>query len=51
MDRSTRNQLDYANKCGAKKAIFIGDEELKSGKATVKDLAIRKEEKIDFEKL
>lgn len=49
--RSIKNQIDYANKMGAQKVIFLGDNEVKSGKATVKDLRTGKEKKIAFAKL
>ncbi len=39
MDRSVKAQMKYANKLGAKKTVIIGSEELKSGKAKVKDMA------------
>ncbi len=49
--RSIKNQLDYANKLGAQKVIFLGDSEIKSQKATIKDMRTGKEEKIPFTKL
>ncbi len=49
--RSIKNQIDYANKAGASKVIFIGGDEVKSGKATVKDLRTGKEEKVKFKDL
>lgn len=36
--RNLKNQFDYANSIGAKKAIIIGEQELKSGEVKIKDL-------------
>lgn len=47
--RNMRNQLDYANSTKARSVIFIGEDELKSGLLTVKDMATGKEKKISAE--
>ncbi|MFO8016049.1 MAG: histidine--tRNA ligase [Candidatus Woesearchaeota archaeon] len=44
--RSPSKQLDYANKTGAKSIIFIGDEEIKKGKARIKDMKTGDEKEI-----
>jgi histidyl-tRNA synthetase len=49
--RNIKQQLNYANNAGAQKVIFIGDNEIKEGKATVKELRTGKETKVDFERL
>lgn len=38
MDRSVKAQMKYANKIGAQKAVVIGDNELESNKAQLKDM-------------
>jgi histidyl-tRNA synthetase len=50
-NRSPKQQTAYANNRNAKKVIFLGDDEIKTGKATVKDMQSGKESKILFEKL
>ena len=44
--RNVSNQFKYANTIKAKKVIVIGEDELKSGKFTVKDMKTGKEEKL-----
>jgi histidyl-tRNA synthetase len=46
--RSTKNQFKYANKLGVRYAITIGDTELESGKAQVKNMATGEEEAVAF---
>ena len=48
MARNLGNQFKYANKINAKKVIVIGEDELKSGKLTVKDMESGTEEKISL---
>lgn len=48
MGRSVKAQLKYANKIGAAWVIIIGDEELKSGKAIVRDMLNSKECPVPF---
>lgn len=38
MDRGVKAQMKYANKIGAKMSLVIGDNELQTGKANVKDM-------------
>ena len=49
--RPISKQFDYANKIGAKKAIVVGPEELKTKKFTVKDMKTGKEEKRKLSEL
>ncbi len=51
MQRKMQKQLDYANSIGAKKVIFVGEDEIKSGKLTVKDMKTGKQEKISLKEL
>jgi len=39
MGRSLRAQMKHADRCGARKVVILGEEELKAGVATVKDMA------------
>ncbi len=45
MQRNLGNQFKYANKIRASKVILIGEDELNSGKLTLKDMRTGKEEK------
>ena len=49
--RSMKAQMREANKCGATIAIIIGDKELVTGRAEVKDLSSGVQEKIDIKSL
>ena len=49
--RGVKQQVAYADRLGARKVIFIGDNEVERGMATVKDLRTGKEEKVEFEGL
>ena len=49
--RGVGKQFKYANAIKAKKVIVIGEDELKSGKLTVKDMDSGKEEKIGVDKI
>ena len=49
--RSMKAQMREANKCGATIAIIIGDKELVTGRAEVKDLSSGDQEKIDIKSL
>lgn len=51
MERNLSNQLKYANKIKAKKVIVIGENEIKSGKLTVRDMGSGKEEKVTLNEL
>jgi hypothetical protein len=45
MQRNLGSQFKYADKTGAKNVIILGEDEIKSGKLTVKDMASGKESK------
>lgn len=45
MQRKLGKQLDYANSIGAKKVIFVGEDEVKNGILKTKDMMTGKEEK------
>ncbi|MCK5299993.1 MAG: histidine--tRNA ligase, partial [Candidatus Aenigmarchaeota archaeon] len=47
-NRNFSKQMKYANKKGYKYVVVIGDKEVKSGEAKIKDLRTGKEEKIKF---
>jgi len=47
--RNIKNQLDYANAVNAKKVIFIGENEIKSGMLTVKDMKTGKQSKVSVD--
>ena len=49
MERSVKAQMKYANKLGAKMSMILGDNELVTGKANVKDLATGEQKEIAFE--
>lgn len=46
MDRNLKSQMKYANKIGAKYTLVIGDEEIESGKAKIKEMKNSKESEI-----
>jgi len=49
--RSLKAQMREANKIGARYAILIGDQELESGEAELKDLSTGDQRKIALDKL
>lgn len=49
MDRSVKAQMKYANKIGALMSMVLGDSELESKKAKIKDMQSGEEKEIDFE--
>lgn len=51
MCRSMKAQLKYANKTGAPWVIIIGEDEIKSGSAVLRDMANSKESSVPFEEL
>ena len=51
MQRKLSKQLDYANSIGAKKVIFVGEEEVKAKILKIKDMKTGKEEKAALDKL
>ena len=46
-----KKQMEYANKLGSPAVILYGDNEIKSGKATLKDLASGNESSVKIEEL
>jgi len=46
--KSMKSQLKAADKCGAKYALLIGDDELASGEVTVKNLSSSEQSKVAF---
>jgi histidyl-tRNA synthetase len=50
-ERSVKGQLKYADKLGAKYSLVIGETELKSGRATVKDMQSGEATEIDIDKI
>lgn len=51
MQRKLGKQLDYANSISAKKVIFVGEEEVKTGLLKIKDMKTGKEEKLSLASL
>lgn len=49
MNRSVKAQMKYANKLGSIYAIILGDNELETGKATLKDMQGGENKEISFE--
>lgn len=49
MNRSVKAQMKYANKIGALMSMVLGDSELESKKAKIKDMQSGEEKEIDFE--
>lgn len=51
MDRSLKAQMKEADRQKAKKVLIIGEDELKKGKGTLRDMQSKEQKEIDFEKL
>ena len=49
MGRSVKAQMKYANKLGAKLSMVLGDNELSTGRAQIKDMATGEQKEIAFE--
>jgi len=47
--RNIKNQMNYADSINAKKVIFIGENEIKSGMLTVKDMKTRQQSKVSID--
>ncbi|MBW2996522.1 histidine--tRNA ligase [Candidatus Woesearchaeota archaeon] len=47
--RNIKNQMSYASSMNAKKVVFIGEDEIKSGMLTVKDMKTGKQDKISID--
>ena len=50
-DGNLKNQMKYANKLGSPAVIFYGENEIKSGKVTLKNLKSGQEISIEIESL
>jgi histidyl-tRNA synthetase len=48
LGRSVKNQIKYADRIGARYAVVIGDEELRDGQATVKDMETGEQRRVEF---
>jgi histidyl-tRNA synthetase len=48
-NRNIKNQMNYADSINAKKVIFIGEEEIKSGMLTIKEMKTRKQSKVSVD--
>jgi histidyl-tRNA synthetase len=51
LDRSLKAQMKEANRQKAKKVLIIGEDEIKKGKAILKDMENGKQEEIELEKI
>jgi histidyl-tRNA synthetase len=51
MGRGMKQQMKYADRSGAKYTIIIGDDELASGEAILRDMATGEQERMKFETL
>lgn len=49
MDRSVKAQMKYANKIGARYSFVLGETELETGKANLKDMKTSEQKEIEFE--
>lgn len=47
--RSVKAQMKYANKIGARYSLILGEDELESGKAKLKDMSTSEQREIDIE--
>lgn len=48
MDRGVKAQMKYANKIGAKMSLVIGDNELQTGRANIKDMESGDQKEVDL---
>ncbi len=51
LGRSLKSQLKEADRQKAKKVLIIGEDELKKGKGTLRDMESKEQKEIEFEKL
>ena len=51
LNRSLKSQLKEADRQKAKKVLIIGEDELKKGKGTLRDMESKEQKEIEFEKL
>ncbi|MGI5959959.1 MAG: histidine--tRNA ligase [Massiliimalia sp.] len=49
MNRSVKAQMKYANKLGAKMSMVLGDSELETGKAVLKDMETGEQREVEFD--
>ena len=49
--RSVKAQMKHANKIGARKTVVIGDSELESGKAVLKDMYTKEQTEIELDNI
>jgi len=48
MSRSLKAQMKYADKIGAKYTLILGDSEIESGKAVIKNMKTSEQTEIDI---
>lgn len=51
MDRSVKAQMKFANKIGAKNTVILGEDEIKMGKAVIKNMETHEETEVTLEKI
>ncbi|MDI7247846.1 MAG: histidine--tRNA ligase [Bacillota bacterium] len=51
MDRSLKAQMKHANRVGAAKVVILGEEELRAGAATVKDMSTSEQSQVTLDRL
>jgi len=51
LGRSLKSQLKEADRQKAKKVLIIGEDELKKGKGTLRDMETKEQKEVEFEKL
>lgn len=51
MARNLKGQFKYADRLRARKTIVLGDDELKDGVATIRDMAVSEQQTVPFEKI
>ena len=49
MDRSLKSQMKYANKLGAKFVLVLGDDEVSTNKAKIKNMQTGEETEINLD--
>lgn len=51
MARNLKGQFKYADRLRARKTIVLGDDELKDGVATIRDMAVSEQQTVPFDKI
>jgi histidyl-tRNA synthetase len=51
MDRSVKAQMKYADKLGAEYSVILGDDEIESGKAAVKNMRTGEKAEVEIDRL